>query len=185
MKIAAIGNQTSIAALDGRFTSFVATLLIGMALLALPGKTMAADVFRPGNVTGSVVLGAGRALDRDYTILGGTLGYMASEGLMLGISAQMWLGNDPDIYKITPEIRYHFPQFGSVRPYAGAFLSRTIYDGPPDRHTYGARGGVSVPFSSNAALNAGLVYEKISGCDTAVFRDCSQLYTEASVMFSF
>ena len=183
MKKDAIRHQNSIAAVNARFAILVASLLAGA--VALPGNSMAADVFRPGNTTGSVVIGAGRALDRDYTTLGATLGYMVSEGLMLGISAHMWLGNDPSIYKIMPEIRYHFPQFGSVRPYAGAFLSRTIYDGPPDRQTYGARGGVSVPFSTNAAFNAGLVYEKISGCDSTVFRDCGQLYSEASVMFSF
>ncbi|MEQ1882020.1 MAG: hypothetical protein ABL878_13735 [Burkholderiales bacterium] len=183
MNNVSIRNKCSFSAPNARIAILVASLMAGATVL--PGNSLAADVFRPGNTTGSVVLGAGRALDRDYTILGATLGYMASEGLMLGISANMWLGNDPSIYKITPEIRYHFPQFGSVRPYAGAFLSRTIYDGPPDRNTYGARGGVSVPFSTNAAFNAGLVYEKVSGCDTAVFRDCGQLYSEASVMFSF
>ena len=110
---------------------------------------------------------------------------MVSEGLMLGVSAEMWLGNEPDIYKFTPEVRYTFTQVAPVKPYVGAFVSRTIYDGPPDRNTYGVRGGIYMPFSSNAAFNVGLVYEKISSCNQPTYSDCSQLYPEAGVLFSF
>ncbi|MFN0039008.1 MAG: hypothetical protein ACKVP2_05825 [Burkholderiales bacterium] len=166
-----------------RFSILAALLTVLFS--SLPATSLAADVYARGHTTGSVVLGAGRALDRDYTILGATLGYMVADGLMLGISGQMWLGNDPDIYKITPDIRYTFPTVGSVRPYVGAFISTTIYDDLPDSETYGARGGIAIPFSSNAAMNVGVVYEKVVDCDTATYNDCSQVYTEASILFSF
>ena len=160
-------------------------LLIGALLTCFPTHTRAAEPFDRGKTTGSIYLGAGSALDREYTTLGGSLGYMISEGLMLGISAEMWVGNEPDIYKFTPEVRYTFTQVTRVKPYVGAFVSRTIYDDLPDSNTYGARGGIYMPFSSNAAFNVGVVYEKISDCDPAIYNDCSQLYPEAGVLFSF
>jgi hypothetical protein len=77
-------------------------LLIGALLACFPATIRAAEPFGRGNVTGSIYVGAGRALDQEYTTVGGALGYMISEGLMLGMSAEMWLGNEPDIYKFTP-----------------------------------------------------------------------------------
>lgn len=185
MKTAHTRISDSDARLNARLAIVTTVLLIGALLSCFPTQSRAVEPFGRGNTTGSIFVGAGRALDREYTTLGGTLGYMVSEGLMLGVSAEMWLGNEPDIYKFTPEVRYTFTRVASVKPYVGAFVSRTIYDGPPDRNTYGARGGIYMPFSSNAAFNVGVVYEKISGCNPSTYRDCSQLYPEAGVLFSF
>jgi len=177
--------SVSDARLDARLALVATVLLIGALLTCFPTHTRAAEPFDRGKTTGSIYIGAGSALDREYTTLGGSLGYMISEGLMLGISAEMWVGNEPDIYKFTPEVRYTFTQVTRVKPYVGAFISRTIYDGLPDSNTYGARGGIYMPFSSNAAFNVGVVYEKISDCNPAIYNDCSQLYPEAGVLFSF
>jgi hypothetical protein len=171
--------------LNSRLAIAATVLLIGALFACFPTQIRAAEPFGRGNVTGSIYVGAGRALDQEYTTLGGALGYMISEGLMLGMSAETWLGNEPDIYKFTPEVRYTFTQAATVKPYVGAFVSRTIYDGLEDRNTYGMRGGIYMPFSSNAAFSAGVVYEKISGCDESTYSDCSQLYPEAGVLFSF
>jgi hypothetical protein len=171
--------------LDARLAITATVLLIGALLTCFPTQTRAAEPFGRGNTTGSIFVGAGRALDREYTTLGGTLGYMVSDGLMLGFGAEMWLGNEPDIFKVTPELRYTFTNVAPVKPYVGAFVSRTFYDGLPDSNTFGARGGIYMPFSSNAAFNVGVVYEKISGCNQSTYIDCSQLYPEAGVTFSF
>ena len=185
MKTARIRTTESEARPNVRFVIVATVLLIGALLTSFSAQIRAAEPFARGNTTGSIYLGAGRALDREYTTLGGTLGYMVSEGLMLGVSAEMWFGNEPDIYKFTPEVRYTFTNLAKVKPYVGAFVSRTIYDGPPDTNTYGARGGIYMPFSSNAAFNVGVVYEKVSDCNEAIYNDCSQLYPEAGVLFSF
>lgn len=161
-------------------------LVLGLLVALLSAPAFAAEPYARGNLTGSVNVGAGRALDRDYTTVGGSLGYMVSEGLMLGGSAETWLGNDPDIYKFNTELRYTFTNLAAtVKPYVGGFLGYTMYDGLPDKNTYGARGGVAIPFSTNASFNVGLVYEKIASCDSRTYRDCSVLYPEAGVMFSF
>ena len=185
MKTADTGIFESAAWINARLAIVTTVLLIGALLSCFPARLQAAEPFGRGNTTGSIYLGAGRALDREYTTLGGTLGYMVSEGLMLGLSAEIWFGNEPDIYKFTPEVRYTFTGVAPVKPYVGAFVSRTIYDGPSDRNTYGVRGGIYMPFSSNGAFNVGLVYEKISGCDSSTYVECSQLYPEAGVLFSF
>jgi len=185
MKTAHTRIYESDARLNARLAIVTAVLLIGAFLACFPTQTRAAEPFGRGNTTGSIYVGAGRALNQEYTTLGGTLGYMVSEGLMLGVSAETWFGNDPHIYKFTPEVRYTFTQVAPVKPYVGAFVSRTIYDGPPDRNTYGARGGIYMPMGSNAAFNVGVVYEKISGCDASTYKECSQLYPEAGVLFSF
>ncbi len=185
MKTARTRIPESDTRLNARLAMVSAVLLIGALLTCFPAQVRAAEPFGRGNTTGSIFVGAGRALDREYTTLGGTLGYMISEGLMLGVSAEKWFGNDPAIYKFTPEVRYTFTRVAPVKPYVGAFVSRTIYDGRPDRNTYGARGGIYMPISSNAAFNVGVVYEKISGCNVSTYNDCSQLYPEAGVLFSF
>jgi hypothetical protein len=163
------------------FSALVLGLLI--ALSSVP--VFAADPYTRGNLTGSINIGAGRALDRDYTTIGGSVGYMVSEGLMLGVGAETWVGNDPDIYKFNTELRYTFTNVATVKPYIGGFLGYTMYDGLTDKNTYGARGGVAIPFSTNASFNVGLVYEKIASCNAAIHPDCSVLYPEAGVMFSF
>jgi hypothetical protein len=185
MRTARTRISESCARVNARFALVATALVLGALLTCFPPHTRAAEPFDRGKTTGSIFVGAGKALDREYTTLGGALGYMVSEGLMLGIGAEMWLGNEPDIFKVTPEVRYTFTEVSRVKPYVGAFVSRTFYDGLPDTNTFGARGGIYMPFSSNAAFNVGVVYEKISGCNQSTYTDCSQLYPEAGVMFSF
>jgi hypothetical protein len=174
----------SVAASRHRVILVAASLLIAAAALGT-SKAHAAEPFNRGNVSGSLYIGKGRALDNTYTTLGAGLGYMVSDGLMAGISGEAWFGNDPHIYKITPEVRYTFTEVRPVKPYVGAFVSRTFYDRLDDRNSYGVRGGVYFPFSSNAAVNVGLVYEKISNCNQATYKDCSQVYPEAGLLVSF
>jgi hypothetical protein len=185
MKTARTRISESDARRNARWAIVTTVLTMGALVTCFSAQIRAAEPFGRGNTTGSIYVGAGRALDQEYTTLGGALGYMISEGLMLGVSAEIWLGNEPDIYKLTPEVRYTFTQAARVKPYVGAFVSRTFYDGAPDRNTYGARGGIYMPFSSNAAFNVGVVYEKISDCNEATYHDCSQFYPEAGVLFSF
>jgi len=161
-----------------------ALLLIAAAVL-WTSKAHAAEPFNRGNVSGTLFIGSGSALGETYTTLGVGLGYMVSDGLMAGISGEAWFGNDPNIYKITPEVRYTFTEVRPVKPYVGAFVSRIFYDGLEDRNSYGVRGGIYFPFSSNAAASVGLVYERISNCNETTYHDCSQTYPEAGVLVSF
>jgi hypothetical protein len=177
-------RPVSVAVSRHRVILAAASLLIAAAVL-WTSKSHAAEPFNRGNLSGSFFIGSGSALGNTYTTVGVGLGYMLSDGLMAGISGEAWFGNDPSIQKITPELRYTFTGMRPVKPYVGAFASRIFYEGLDDRNAYGVRGGVYFPFSSNAALNVGLVYEKIADCNESTYRDCSQVYPEAGVLVSF
>src|SRR3954466_6430719 len=152
-----------------RSISFAAALLVAGAAFHT-AKVYAAEPFNRGNVSGSLFISSGHALDQTYTTLGVGLGYMVSDGLMAGITGEAWFGNDPSIYKLTPELRYTFTKVERVKPYVGVFASRMFFSNTyDDRNTYGARAGIYLPFSSNAAANFGLVYEKIADCDEATY----------------
>jgi hypothetical protein len=180
----ATARQTRSLSREGIFVS-ASALIVGLLIALSSAPASSAEPFTRGNLTGSIYVGAGEALGKDYTTLGGSVGYMVSEGLMLGGGAETWLGNDPDIYKFTTELRYTFVKMERVKPYVGGFLGYTMYDGLPDRNSYGARGGLVFPFSTNAAFNIGVVYEETMNCESQTYVDCSAIYPEAGVMFSF
>jgi hypothetical protein len=176
--VAELCNRVSICA--GIAASLVGT---SAALMSFPAA--AADPFARGVVTGSFFLGSGSALDQNYTVLGAGIGYNLADGLKLGVTGETWFGNSPKIEKITPDIRYTFMLAQPVKPYVGAFVSRTFYEGLDDRDSYGARAGVYIPFGSRAAFSLGVVYEKISDCNQTTYRNCSQSYPEAGILVSF
>ncbi len=165
-------------------TLLAAATLAAGTIIAMP-RSFAQEPFARGNVTGAVSIGRGEALGNTYTTVGAGVGYMLSEGLMAGINGELWLGEDPAIQKLTPEIRYTFTQVNPVKPYVGGFFTRTFFEDLDDRNSYGVRGGLYIPFSTNAALNVGLVYERMADCEEATYRDCSQVYPEAGLLVSF
>jgi hypothetical protein len=138
--------------------------------------------FERGSSNIGLTIGAGRALDKTYTVFGGRLGYYLADGFEAAISAEAWTDNDPDIWKVTPELRYVWYQNQKFKPYGGVFVSRTLYDGLPDANTYGAKGGAYLQVGPNAYLGIGAVYERVESCDSATYGDCDQFYPE--VMFS-
>jgi hypothetical protein len=87
--------------------------------------------------------------------------------------------------KFSPEARYVWYGLSPVKPYVGGFLSRTMYDGLPDRNTYGAKGGVYFQVGSNAHVGVGLVYERLESCNSATYGDCDQIYPEAAFLVRF
>lgn len=173
--------EKSIASHGGHSGRLLPFLLAAVLLLvAVPGLA-----FQGGTSTGSLTVGAGRALDQNYTVIGGRLGYFYADGLELSISGEIWRDNKPNIYKFTPEARYVWFAAEPVKPYIGAFLSRTMYSGISDRNTYGIKGGGYFAVSPNANVSLGVVYERISSCNQAVYRDCSELYPEAAFHVRF
>ena len=163
----------------------LAAMLLLFAAAGWTGSSHAQGIFDQGRVSGTFTVGRGEALGNSYTTFGAGIGYMVAEGLMAGVSGELWTGEDPDIQKITPELRYTFTKIERVKPYVGGFYTRTFYDGYEDRNSWGAKGGIYIPFGKNVAANFGLVYEQVLDCDEAVYRDCSQTYPEAGVLVSF
>jgi hypothetical protein len=163
----------------------LAAMLLLFAAAGWTGSSHAQGIFDQGRVSGTLTIGSGQALGDTYTTVGAGIGYMMAEGLMAGISGELWMGDGPDIQKITPEIRYTFTRVDRVKPYVGGFFTRTFYDGYEDTDSWGAKAGIYLPLSANVAMNFGAVYEQVMDCEESVYRDCSQLYPEVGVLVSF
>jgi hypothetical protein len=133
----------------------------------------------------SLSLAPGRQLDRTYTVISGRLGYYFVRDFEGSVALEAWRGNDPKLYKVVPELRYVLPLNPRANPYGAVFLSRTFYDGLPDRYTYGVRAGVYFTLNRGSRLGVGVVHERIESCDPGTYRDCRQNYPEVGLHFTF
>lgn len=180
------GNESSSGSARTIILQKTLKLLITMVtVMASFAITAPAHALKQGTTNIGFGLSTGRALNQTYTVIGLRLGHYFADGLEFAVNGELWRGEDPDIYKIAPEVRYVWFDLPSVKPYIGAFYARTIYDGLADRNSYGLKGGVYMRVSSNAHLGAGLVYERIESCNPAIYKDCSELYPEVSFNVSF
>ena len=161
--------------------SIAATILT--ALLLVTAQLAAA--FDQGRTSASVMVSPGRQLDRDYTVLAGRIGRYFVQDFEASLTVEAWRGNDPAIYKVMPELRYVYSRAGTVKPYGGIFVSRTLYNGLPDRNTYGLRAGTYVSFNPSAHLGLGVTFERIEGCDASTYIKCRQIYPEIGLHFIF
>ena len=118
-------------------------------------------------------------------VAGVGLGYFVANGLELGLDGEAWVGSSPQIYKVTPGIRYVYSGFERFWPYAGAFYRRTFYEGLDDLNSYGGRYGAYVSVSPNAYAGIGGVYEVLSGCDEKFYSSCTSNYPEVTLSLSF
>lgn len=155
------------------------------AVIAFLSAWTPAWAFERGSANVGLTIGAGRALDRTYTVIGARVGYYVADGFEAALAAEAWTDNDPKILKVTPEMRYVWYQNQTFKPYAGLFLSRTLYDGLPDANTFGAKGGAYVQVGPNAHLGVGIVYERVESCNSATYGDCDQLYPEVAFSVKF
>jgi hypothetical protein len=103
--------------------------------------------------------------------------------LALGIDAQFWLNGDPSITKLSPQIKYVFTQPKTLKPYVGAFYSRTYTDGLEDLDSIGYRAGLYFMGGGNFYFGAGVAYEDYQDCNETVYTSCSETYPE--ILFSF
>jgi hypothetical protein len=166
-----------------RARSLLAAVIALGALIAAP--LARAQAFDQGSTSISVSIGAGKQLDQEYTVLAGRYGYYFVREFEGSLTVELWRGNDPAIYKFTPELRYVYARVFPIKPYVGMFISRTLYQGLTDRNTYGAKIGAYFTLNPNAHLAIGAVYERIESCDTSVYRDCRQVYPEVGLHFTF
>ena len=157
-------------------------IMLAVLLTASPLPARAAE---EGATSAGLTLGAGRQLDRRYTVLAGRFGYYFVRDFEASVGLEAWQGNDPSLYKVVPELRWSYSGNPRAGPYVAGFLSRTFYDGLPDRNTYGGRVGFYFTLNRGSRLGVGIVHERIAGCDESTYRACRQTYPEAGLSFSF
>ena len=162
-----------------------------LATLLTSGGTRAASlgasasVFDSHRVRGTLNASTTSRGGKTYTVVGAGVGYFPIGGLEIGLDGEVWLGQDPSIYKVSPGLRYVVQGLGVVYPYAGGFYRRTFYEGANDVGSYGARYGVYMPLGPNTYAGVGGVYEKRLNCEETLTDDCASSYPEISVSFSF
>lgn len=168
---------------------FYSMILLGIFLLtglAQAGTVSAGtSLFQAGRWRGSFSAGSGQGNGDAYIVAGLGVGYFLVNRLEAGFDGEAWIGSSPQLYKLTPGLRYVYSGFEKFWPYVGAFYRRTVYDGLPDLSSYGGRYGVYVSVAPNAYAGVGGVYEQLANCDEHVYDSCSSSYPEISISLSF
>jgi len=162
---------------------FICIGLANVASAASVGTGGISTAFSKNSISVGVVVGSGSAFNDNYYILGGSVGYYVLKGLEIGIDAQYWFSGDPSITKISPQIRYVFTQPKVIKPYVGAFYSRTFVDSDfiDDQDSFGYRAGAYFSTNNRVYIGGGVVYEEYRDCSF----DCSNTYPEILFQVSF
>ncbi len=159
-------------------------LLILALVLTLFSMQARAGSFDKGTVTGTIAIGSGQFFNEDYLIFGVGVGYYLIDGVEAAIDVDTWTGGSPSIYEVTPKLTYVYDNPSKVKPYLGVFYSRMFIDGFDDSDTLGYRAGMYTPASDKAYIGIGVVYTELQDCTDSIFVDCSDTYTELSVIFT-
>ncbi|MEJ2179029.1 MAG: hypothetical protein P8Y28_00995 [Gammaproteobacteria bacterium] len=159
--------------------------LVIVALAILFSASISASPFDRGRSNIAISAGSGSAFNDDYIILGLGYGYYLTNGLQLGIGFDFWLNGSPSVYQVTPEIQYVFHQVPKVKPYIGAFYTRSYIENYDDLDAVGYRAGLYFVTSGNTYIGIGGAYRKYQDCTESVYTDCSNTYTELSFLFTF
>jgi hypothetical protein len=168
----------------------VAVLLLPLSvLIACPSTSLAgseAYPFNRGASRLSLQVGSTRAFDTTYTVIGLGAGYFVRDGLELGLDGDAWFqSNAPDIYRISPGVRYIVYSMANFKPYAGIFYRRSFIEDSDDQNEAGGRAGITFLSGPRSMFSVGLVYDVRLDCDKAVYSSCSDLYTELSFAVLF
>lgn len=140
--------------------------------------------FDRGRTRASFTAGWGRSFGDDYLLLGVGLGRFIKTGLELGLSYEAWVGSDPGVSKLSPEINYVLTRAPRVTPYVGAFFTRAFISDYDDLSSIGGRAGI-YRGRGRTSYGVGAVYENYLDCDESVYGDCSTVYPEVFVSASF
>jgi len=142
-----------------------------------------AGPFSVGSKSLGVVLGSGEAFDESYVIVGAGFGYYVVDGLQLNFQVETWLGGDRDINKVTPGVQYVFSRHEKLKPYLGAFWSRSYIEDFDNQNSAGLRAGAIFSTNADYYLGLGVVYEDYLDCDERRFVSCDDTYVELSIAF--
>lgn len=169
-------------------TGLLRTGLLGLVIVLLSTQVAVADVsvgFTKGQKHLTIYGGTGYAFDDEYFVIGLSGSYFITNGLNLGLAYENWTSGSPGISKLTPSIQYVFYQVQTLKPYLGAFYTRTYIDNLPDLESTGARAGIYIASGKNVYFMVGGVYETFLNCEETTYKSCDNAYPEVGVTFAF
>ena len=144
-----------------------------------------ADLFKQGNSSVGIVLGAGSSNGDSYSVVGVSADYFVLDGLSIGAGYRGWFGIDPSINQLTVSGNYYIPVTKKFHPYIGGFVRETFVSGEDNYESYGARGGIAITMSPNSYMSFGYIYEEYENCTETIFRECSSSYPELIFSLAF
>jgi hypothetical protein len=165
----------------GHRVLWIAILLFGHLLFS---ANVNASPFDKGEQHFNMSVGSGSLLGDDYIILGIGYGYYFQKGLELGINFDLWLDGDPTIYQVTPEAKYVFQMFSTIKPYVGTFYRRNYIEGFDDRDAYGYRAGIYWLTGGRGYFGYGITHSRLQDCEESIYNDCESTYSEFSFTIS-
>ncbi len=162
----------------------VHNILALVTVLSISISTAQAGPFDQGNTSGNISLGSGQFFNENYLIIGAGIGHYLLDGFEVGLDIDYWSGGSPSIYEITPKITYVFENSSNINPYLGMFYNRTFIDDLEDSNATGYRAGVYMPTGRRMYWGIGIVHTELQDCTDSAFVDCSDTYSEVSLIFS-
>lgn len=127
--------------------------------------------------------GGGSVNQKRYFALGFGASFYVFDGLEVGIDLEQWIGEEPLISKISPQVRYVFHQLSPFSPYLGVFYRHWfIWTAQVDGFdTLGGRAGITWSTGFVGYVSGGVVYERVLG---ACGDTCDIVYPEIGLAFS-
>lgn len=168
-----------------KIKAITVVVLLSFAAAAHAQVGMGTELFQRGKSRASATAGYASNFGNDYFVLGVGVGYFLARGLEIGLDGEAWWGEDPNIYKVSPQIRYVILNHPNIKPYVGVFYRRSYYEGFDDLDSGGGRAGVYSRLGRNTFGGVGIVYEKYADCDERIYDSCDTTYPEFSVSVGF
>jgi len=137
-----------------------------------------------GSISLSLALSTQDSFGDSYFVVGAGAAYFFLPGLAVGLQGVQWFGGDPDVTVVSPDVRYvAVPLRWPLLPYVGGFYTHYFIGDPfADADTLGARLGLLYHQGGGLVVGVGAAFERfVSDCND----DCSALYPEVSVGFTF
>ena len=160
-------------------------LTIAAIFLAMSCNAPASTLFTQNSQHLSFNLGFSDSLNKDYVGFGVGYRYFPADGTELGLDFDLLLGNDPIIYRVSPEIRYVIHSFKTFIPYVGAFYQYHYIVNLENKGGFGARAGFYTPVGANTYIGYGVNVGELRQCDKAVYGKCSNRQLEFSYSLRF
>jgi hypothetical protein len=142
-------------------------------------------LFSQGRSRATIYGTTASSFNQTYFVLGLGYGYYIFDGLQLGVDAETWLGADPSVSKVTPQILYVVRGFDKFFPYLGVFGRRTFIEDLKDLDSYGGRAGAYFMLSPRVYAGVGYVFEQYTSCDDRIYSSCSTSYPELNISVGF
>jgi hypothetical protein len=154
-------------------------------LAVLSYKADATSLFVQNSQHVSFNLGVSDSLNKDYVGFGIGYRYFPADGVELGLDFDLLLGDDPIIYRVSPEVRYVFYSLNTFIPYVGVYYQYNYIVDMENKGGFGARAGFYTPLRANTYIGYGVSAGKLQQCDKTVYSDCSTTQIELSFSLKF